>query len=108
MRPGSNPGNRGSYEPATEIYPPSYLYDSNDHLITTNRPQITALSFSGPIHYGMPFSVNYTSTSPISSAVLVRPGSVTHTTDMEHRLIGLCGATSPCMASTNTLSLTTP
>ncbi len=108
MSTGSNPGDRGSYEPAIEIYTPSYLFDSNDHLITTNRPQITALSFSGPIHYGMPFSVSYTSTSPISSAVLVRPGSATHTTDMEQRLIGLCGATSPCTASNNTLSLTTP
>src|SRR6266700_2468669 len=105
---GSNPGDRGSYEPAIEIYTPSYLYDSNDHLITTNRPQITALSFSGPIHYGMPFSVSYTSTSPISSAVLIRPGSATHASDMEQRLIGLCGATSPCTASNNTLSLTTP
>src|SRR5437762_6704383 len=38
---GSNPGNRGSYEPAIEIYTPSYLYDANDHLITTNRPQIS-------------------------------------------------------------------
>jgi hypothetical protein len=105
---GSNPGNRGSYEPAIEIYTPSYLYDTNDHLITTNRPQITGLSFSGPIHYGVPFSVSYSSTSPISSAVLVRPGSSTHATDMEQRLIGLCGATSPCSASGNTLSLTTP
>ena len=105
---GSNPGNRGSYEPAIEIYTPSYLYDSNDHLIITNRPQVTALSFSGPIHYGMPFSVSYTSTSPISSAVLIRPGSATHASDMEQRLIGLCGATSPCTASNNTLSLTTP
>ena len=81
---GSNPlagggtPNRGKYEPAIEIYTPSYLYDTNDHLITTGRPQITALSFSGPIHYGTPFSVNYTSTSPISSAVLIRPGSATH------------------------------
>jgi hypothetical protein len=108
MSTGSNPGDRGSYEPAIEIYTPSYLFDSNDHLITTNRPQITALSFSGPIHYGMPFSVSYTSTSPISSAVLVRPGSATHTTDMEQRLIGLCGGTSPCNLSSNTLSLTTP
>src|SRR6478672_9890852 len=105
---GSNPANRGRYEPAIEIYTPSYLYDSNDHLITTNRPQITGLSFSGPIHYGMPFSVSYTSTSPISSAVLIRPGSATHASDMEQRLIGLCGATSPCNASGNTLSLTTP
>ena len=105
---GSNPGNRGRYEPAIEIYTPSYLYDSNDHLITTDRPQITGLSFSGPIHYGMPFSVSYTSTSPISSAVLIRPGSATHAEDMEQRLIGLCGDTSPCSASGNTLSLTTP
>src|SRR5213080_24184 len=105
---GSNPGNRGSYEPAIEIYTPSYLYDTNDHLIATDRPQITGLSFSGPIHYGMPFSVSYTSTSPISSAVLIRPGSATHASNMEQRLIGLCGATSPCSASGNTLSLTTP
>ena len=108
MSTGSNPGNRGSYEPATEIYTPSYLYDANDHLITTNRPQISGLSFSGPIHYGVPFSVSYASTSPISSAVLVRLGSATHASDMEQRLIGLCGATSPCTAFNNTLSLTTP
>jgi Domain of unknown function (DUF1929)/PKD domain len=105
---GSNPGNRGSYEPATEIYTPSYLYDVNDHLVTTNRPQITGLSFSGPVHYGVPFSVSYSSISPISSAVLIRPGSATHAMDMEQRLIGLCGSTSPCSASGNTLSLTTP
>jgi hypothetical protein len=105
---GSNPPNRGRYEPAIEIYTPSSLYDSNDHLITTNRPQITGLSFSGPIHYGMPFSVSYTSTSPISSAVLIRSGSTTHAFDMDQRLIDLCGDTSPCTASNNTLSLTTP
>src|SRR5438046_3269599 len=107
MSTGSNPGDRGSYEPAIEIYTPSYLFDSNDHLIITNRPQITALSFSGPIHYDMPFSVSYTSTSPISSAVLIRPGSATHASDMEQRLIGLCGATSPCTASHNTPSIPT-
>jgi hypothetical protein len=105
---GSNPGNRGRYEPAIEIYTPSYLYDANDNLITTDRPQITGLSFSGPIHYGMPFSVSYTSTSPISSAVLIRPGSSTHAENMEQRLIGLCGDTSPCSTSGNTLNLTTP
>src|SRR6516162_410827 len=77
---GSNPGNRGSYEPAIEIYTPSYLYDANDRLITTNRPQITGLSPSGPFHYSDQFSVSYTSSTspPISSAVLVRPGSSTH------------------------------
>jgi len=108
MSTGSNPGKRGRYEPAIEIYTPSYLYDTNDHLITTDRPQIIAVSFSGPIHYGTPFSVSYTSISPISSAVLIRPGSSTHASDMDQRLISLCGATSPCTASNKALSLTTP
>src|SRR5262249_32866597 len=92
---GSNPGTRGSYQPAIEIYTPSYLYDANDHLITTKRPQITGLSSPGPFHYGTPFSVFYTSTSPISSAVLVRPGSSTHASNMEQRLIVLFSGNSP-------------
>src|SRR5262249_26450511 len=40
---GSNPGQRGTYHPATEIYTPPYLFDANDHLITTNRPRIPTL-----------------------------------------------------------------
>ncbi len=64
---GSNPGVRGRYEAAIEIYTPAYLYDANDKLITKNRPQITALSFSGPIGYDVPFRVSYKSSSPISS-----------------------------------------
>ena len=100
---GSNPGSRGSYEPAIEIYTPAYLFDSNDNLITTNRPAITNVS-PAVIGYNAPFSVTYTSTSAISSAVLVRPGSATHAFDMDQRLIGLCA---PCSGS-GTLSLTTP
>src|SRR4030095_14871438 len=57
---------------------------------------------------GTPYTVRYNSTSQISSAVLIRPGSTTHAGDMEQRLIGLCGGTTPCNASGNTLSLTTP
>ncbi len=38
----------------------------------------------------------------------MRPGSSTHATDMDQRFIGLCGATSPCSASSNALDLTTP
>ena len=61
------------------------------------------------IGYNAPFSVTYTSTSTISSAVLVRPGSATHTFDMDQRLIGLCGPLPqpPCNGS-GTLSLTSP
>jgi PKD repeat protein len=105
---GSNPGGRGSYEPAMEIYTPPYLYDANDELITNKRPQITALSFSGPIGYNKPFQVSYNASSQIASAVLVRPGSSTHATDMDQRLISLCGGALACTASNDTLSLTTP
>jgi fibronectin type 3 domain-containing protein len=109
MSIGSNPANRGSYQPAIEIYTPAYLFDANDRPVT-NRPSITAVSpSSGAIGYGAPFSVSYTSASAITSAVLVRPGSVTHAFDMEQRLIGLCGpAPQPPCSGSGTLNLTTP
>jgi fibronectin type 3 domain-containing protein len=106
---GSNPGPRGNYEPAIEIYAPAYLFDANNHLIPdANRPNILGIT-PGPIGYNTPFSVTYTSTSAISSAVLVRPGSATHTFDMDQRLIGLCGPSPqpPCNGS-GTLNLTSP
>jgi len=109
MSMGSNPGPRGNYEPAVEIYTPAYLFDSSDQLIAAaNRPNIIGVT-PGMIGYGAPFSVTYTSTSPISSAVLVRPGSATHTFDMDQRLIGLCGPSPqpPCNGS-GTLNLTSP
>jgi len=110
MSMGSNPGNRGRYEPAIELYTPPYLFDANDRLIATGRPSITAVSpASGVIGYGATFSVSFTSVSPISAAVLVRPGSVTHAFDMEQRLIGLCGpAPQPPCSGAGTLTLTSP
>ena len=110
MSMGSNPGNRGSYEAAIEIYKPAYLFDANNRLITAGRPSITAITpASGIIGYNASFSVSYTSASPISSAVLVRPGSVTHAFDMEQRLIGLCGpAPQPPCSGGGTLTLTSP
>jgi hypothetical protein len=109
MSIGSNPGGRGSYQPAIEIYTPPYLFDANDQPVT-NRPSITGVSpSSGAIGYGANFSVSYTSASPIRSAVLVRPGSVTHAFDMEQRLIGLCGPSpQPACSGSGTLTLTTP
>src|SRR5947207_9920948 len=93
MSMGSNPGYRVSYLPATEIYTPPYLFDSADRLITTGRPSVTGIApASAVLGYGSSFSVNFTSASPVASAVLVRPGSVTHAFNMEQRLIGLCGA----------------
>lgn len=108
---GSNPGARGSYEAAVEIYTPPYLFDANDRLITTNRPSITAVSPASRVGYNALLSLSYTSTSAISAAVLVRPGSDTHAFDMEQRLIGLCGPAPQqpaCSGANNTLNLTTP
>jgi len=105
---GSNPGSRGKYLNAIEIYTPPYLYDANDQLITTGRPVITGVP-AGPVGYGQSFSVTYTAGSSISSAVLVRPGSTTHAFNMEQRVVGLCGPSpqAPCTGS-GSLGLTAP
>jgi hypothetical protein len=105
---GSNPGDRGQFLTAIEIYTPAYLFDANDQLITSLRPSITSVS-PGPIGYGASFTVTYTSASPIASAVLMRPGSTTHAFDMEQRMIGLCGPSPqpPCTGS-GSLTLTAP
>jgi hypothetical protein len=112
---GSNPGDRGSYQSTIEIYRPAYLYDADDNLVT-NRLRITGVSPSGPLGYGSPVFISYWNTSPtmpaptVASAVLIRPGSTTHASDMEQRLVGLCGASPQpaCSTSGGTLSLTMP
>jgi fibronectin type 3 domain-containing protein len=105
---GSNPGARGSYESVIEIWTPPYLFDANDRPVTT-RPAITAMSpSSGVVGYGSLVTVSYSSASAIASAVLMRLGSTTHAFNMDQRLIGLCGATLPCSASNNALTLTMP
>jgi PKD repeat protein len=110
MSLGSNPGGiRGSYQPAIEIYSPSYLFDANDRPNEANRPVITGVS-APVLGYSASFNVSYTSSSPIGSAVLMRPGSVTHAFDMDQRMVGLCGAAPqpPCGPGSGTLSVTTP
>ena len=104
---GSNPGDRGSYLPTVEVYTPAYLFDANDHPVM-NRPVITGVT-PAKVGYGATVSATYTSASPISSAVLMRPGSSTHAFDMDQRLIGLCGPSPqpPCTGS-GTLTLTMP
>ncbi len=104
---GSNPPPRGGYEPAIEVYTPPYLFDSNDNLVTS-RPVITGVS-PAVLGYNQQFSVTYTSVSPISSAVLIRPASTTHAFDMDQRLIGLCGTSpQPVCTGSGTLTLTSP
>jgi hypothetical protein len=42
-----------------------------------------------PLHYGAPFKVLTPDAKAIKSVVLVRAGAVTHSFDMEQRLVGL-------------------
>jgi hypothetical protein len=105
---GSNPGDRGKYLARIEIYTPPYLYDASDRLIVDDRPAITSVTPS-VVNYGDTLTVNYTATSTIGSAVLMRPGSATHAINMDQRLVGLCGPSPqpPCTGS-GTLTLVVP
>jgi len=80
---GGNP-QQGVYENHTEIYKPAYLFNSDGSAAT--RPAITSAPAS--INYGSTFTVN-TSNTDIASVVLMRPGSVTHSFDMDQRFVGL-------------------
>src|SRR5207237_7478147 len=65
---GSNPGPRGNYEPAIEIYTPAYLLDTSDQLIAAaNRPSITG-STPGATGYSEPVSVTYPRPPAVSPA----------------------------------------
>ena len=91
---GSNP-KRGTYEPHIEIYSPAYLFttDANGSTIRAIRPVITAVP--AIIGYGTGTFQVQTPNEPgttlpdVKSVVLVRPGSVTHSFDMEQRVVGL-------------------
>jgi hypothetical protein len=76
---GGNPKN--SFEMRIEIYTPEYLRKD------TPRPRIT----SGPseMTYGGTYSLGTTQASPLTSAVLVRPAAVTHSSDSNQRLVDL-------------------
>ena len=82
---GGNP-QQTQYETYTELYSPAYLFNSDGSLAT--RPTITSVT-PGVIGYGSAFQVQTPDAANISSAVLIRPGSVTHAFDMDQRLVGL-------------------
>ena len=63
-----------------EIFSPPYLFQGP-------RPQIAAAPTA--IFYGFEFTVETPDAADVARVVLVRPGAVTHTTDMEQRLIVL-------------------
>ncbi len=82
---GGNP-ERGTYEPHIEIYSPAYLFTTGG--IPATRPTISSVS-PGVIGYGSSFQVVTPNAANIASVVLVRPGSPTHASDMDQRLVGL-------------------
>jgi galactose oxidase-like protein/IPT/TIG domain-containing protein/glyoxal oxidase-like protein len=85
---GSNPA-RGNYESHMESYQPAYLFtrDGNNNLIAATRPTIA--SAPANIAWGGQFSVSTPDAANISQAVLVRPGSSTHSFDFDQRLVGM-------------------
>jgi len=96
---GSNP-HQGTYDPHMEIYSPPYLFNSNGTLAT--RPAITSVT-PGVIGYNSAFQVQTPDAANISSVVLIRAGAVTHSFDMDQRLVGLAFT-----AGSGVLNLTSP
>ncbi len=96
---GSNP-HQGTYDPHMEIYSPPYLFNSNGTLAT--RPTITSVT-PGVIGYNSAFQVQTPDAASITSAVLIRAGAVTHSFDMDQRLVGLVFT-----AGSGVLNLTSP
>ncbi len=76
---GGNP--TGSFEMRIEIYTPQYL--------ETGTPRPTIRSAPTEIHYGANYSISTSQASALKSAVLVRPGSTTHSSDSNQRLVDL-------------------
>jgi hypothetical protein len=85
---GSNPV-KGTYEQHIELYSPAYLFavDGNGNVIPAVRPTIT--SAPAEIGYGSDFTIETPDAANISSAVLMRNGSSTHSFDFEQRQIQL-------------------
>lgn len=96
---GGNPS-RGVVEPHMEIYTPAYLLNADGSLKT--RPTIDSVP-SGPIAYGQSFQVATNDAASISSVVLARLGTPTHSFDNEQRLIELTYT-----AGSDTLTVTAP
>lgn len=79
---GGNPARR-VYEPHIEVYTPPYLLDAGGGLAP--RPAVTAAPAT--LTYGQTFRI--TTTAALRSVVLIRPGTPTHSFDMDQRMVGL-------------------
>ena len=76
---GNNPGD-GSFEMRMSVYSPPYLFHGA-------RPQITGVQSAGNWTYGGNYNIS--TNSPVVSAELIRPASVTHQSDPNQRFVAL-------------------
>jgi Domain of unknown function (DUF1929) len=85
---GGNP-DRGSFQTEMEVYRPSYLFtvDTQGNTVLADRPVIS--SAPDRAAYSGTFKITTPNADHIASVVLVRPGAVTHSFDMEQRLVEL-------------------
>lgn len=82
---GGNPA-QGVFENHIEIYQPSYLFNADGS--PASRPQ-SASNTPSSLTYGQTFTLSTPDASTISSVVLMKAGSVTHSFDMDQRFVGL-------------------
>ena len=101
---GGNPA-PGLFENHIEIYQPSYLFNSDGSPAT--RPRIGTDAPSS-ITYGQSFNMPTPDASDISSVVLMKAGSVTHSFDMDQRYVGLSFVMGQGTASSSSLTVTGP
>lgn len=80
---GGNP-KQGVYENHIEVYKPAYLLNSDGS--PAARPSLSGVPAT--VSYGNAFTVQ-TPNTDIASVVLIRPGSATHSFDMDQRFVGL-------------------
>jgi Galactose oxidase-like, Early set domain/Glyoxal oxidase N-terminus len=96
---GGNPV-RKVFQHEIEIYSPPYLFAANGS--PAKRPAVTAV-VPGALRYGAPFKVRTPGAKNVSAVVLMRAGAVTHSFDMDQRLVGLSFT-----AGTGVLNATAP
>ncbi|HST54678.1 MAG TPA: galactose oxidase early set domain-containing protein [Solirubrobacteraceae bacterium] len=95
---GSNPfdpsSGQSSFELRVSIYKPPYLFKGARPVLSTIDGQANASASDGTTDtkqwaYGTQHTLGYTSAKPITSAVLIRPGAVTHSSDPNQRELSL-------------------
>jgi Domain of unknown function (DUF1929) len=101
---GGNPV-QGVFDNHIEIYQPAYLFNSDGSPAT--RPRI-ATDAPSSITYGQSFNMPTPDASDIASVVLMKPGSVTHSFDMDQRYVGLSFVMGQGTASSSSLTVTGP